>query len=312
MRFPRTLIRHPQPSIAQPHCYPLLVNFLSVICSVILSHLETHYPLSSVQWGFLEGRSTVTALLHCINEWLKALEDGKEVCAIFFDFQKAFDTVPHSPLVAKLHSFGLNKYILRWLNNYLSNHVQSVVVNGSESAPAEVLSGVPQGSVLGPLLFLIYIDDLPSVLHNLGPEDVLLYHVVSKEEDFALVQEAVSLLDNWSTDNHLNFNLTKCKYMIISRRLHPTLPNTPLLLSNHPLQRVFCYKYLGLLLTDNLSWSQHISFCCSKARQVLGLLYRRFYSFSNQETLKQLYLSLVRPHIEYGCQVCMGPPSGQG
>ena len=279
------------------------------VYSVILSHLETHYPLSSVQWGFLKGRSTVTALLHCTNEWLKALEDGKEVCAIFFDFRKAFDSVPHSPLMAKLHSLGLNEYILRWLNNYLSNRVQSVIVNGSESAPAEVLSGVPQGSVLGPLLFLIYIDDLPSVLHNLGPEvnlfadDVLLYHVISKEEDFALVQEAVSLLDNWSAHNHLNFNLTKCKFMIISRKLHPTLPTTPLLLSNHPLQRVFCYKYLGLLLTDNLSWSQHILSCCSKARQVLGLLYRRFYSFSNQETLKQLYLSLVRPHIEYGCQV---------
>ena len=159
------------------------------------------------------------------------------------------------------------------------------------------------------MLFLIYIDDLPSVLHILSPEvnlfadDVLLYHVVSKEEDFALVQEAVSLLDNWSVENHLNFNLTKCKYMIISRKFHPTLPNTPLLLSNYPFQRVFCYKYLGLLLTDNLSWSHHISSCCSKARQVLGLLYRRFYSFSNQETLKQLYLSLVRPHIEYGCQV---------
>ena len=155
-----------------------------------------------------------------------------------------------------------------------------------ESAPAEVLSGVLKALSLGLCSFsLLYIDDLPSVLHNLGPEvnlfadDVLLYHVVSKEEDFALVQEAVSLLDNWSVNNHLNFNLTKCKYMIISRKLHPTLPNTPLLLSNHPLQRVFCYKYLGLL--DNLSWSQHISSCCSKAWQVLGLLYRQFYNFSN-------------------------------
>ena len=87
------------------------------------------------------------------------------------------------------------------------------------------------------------------------------------------------------------------------QKASPYSPYYPLLLSNHPLQRVFCYKYLGLLLTDNLSWSQHISSCCFKAWQVLGLLYRRFYSFSNQETLKQLYLLLVRPHIEYGCQV---------
>ena len=205
------------------------------VYSVILSHLETHYPLSSVQWGFLEGCSTVTALLHCINKWLKALEKSVQ----YFLISRNCST---RCLILRLWQ---NYTLLDLMNTCYagSTTIFQIVFNQllltalslllPKSAPAKVLSGVPQGSVLGPLLFLIYIDDLPSVLHNLGPEvnlfadDVLLYHVVSKEEYFALVQEAISLLDNWSANNHLNFNPTKCKYMIISRKLHPTLPNTP-------------------------------------------------------------------------------------
>ena len=114
---------------------------------------------------------------------------------------------------------------------------------------------------------------------------------------------AISLIDRWSTTNFLNFNISKCKYMVISRKLNPTLPPTDLQLNGIPLQRVVTYKYLGLLLSNNLSWSAHISSVCNKARQVLGLLYRRFYSSTNPDALKQLYLSLVRPHLEYGCQV---------
>ena len=110
-------------------------------------------PVSCLSMGLfkLEGRSTVTALLHCTNEWLKALENGKEICAVFLDSRKAFNFVPHTPLMTKLVILGLDEHIICWLNNYLANRVQLVVVNGTISDPVPVLSGVP---VLGPLLFL--------------------------------------------------------------------------------------------------------------------------------------------------------------
>ena len=140
-----------------------------------------------------------------------------------------------------------------------------------------VLSGVPQGSVLGPLLCLIYIDDLPSVVQsllsdsnvNLFADDVLLHRVISSLADYASLQLAVSLIEAWSISNFLSFNAGKCKYMIISRKQSPIVPCNPLMLFGSPMERVECYKYLGLLLSTNLSWSAHIGSVCSKAKRIL-------------------------------------------
>ena len=279
------------------------------IYMLLMDHLNHSHPLSALQWGFLEGRSTVTALLHLTDQWLQALEEGLDICAVFFDFRKAFDSVPHLPLMDKIRSLDLHETISRWINNYLANRTQVVAVNGSESSVASVLSGVPQGSVLGPLLFLIYIDDLPGVVQNflskvnLFADDILLYHLISVLEDYATLQRAISLIEEWSITNFLNFNAAKCKYMIISRKRSPPSPEYPLRLFGCPMQSVDCYKYLGLLITNNLTWSTHIDSVCSRAKKILGLIYRRFYSSANQDTLKQLYTSLVRPHLEYACQV---------
>ena len=187
------------------------------IYKVLLEHLQLNHPLSAFQWGFLEGRSTVAALLHLTDHWLQALEAGHDICAVFFDFRKAFDSVPHMPLMEKINSLVPHEIIYRWINNYLADRTQAVVVNGSESSVTPVLSGVPQGSVLGPLLFLIYIDDLPSIVHgllskiNLFADDILLYHVISAPEDYEALQSAVSLIEEWSVSNFLSFNAGKCK-----------------------------------------------------------------------------------------------------
>ena len=303
-------------STGSPSCYrpisllPIVSKVLERhICNILMDHLQSLNFISNNQWGFLEGRSTVTALIKCTDDWLKELELGNDVCAIFFDFRKAFDSVPHEPLLRKLSTLNLDNCILTWLHNYLCNRQQAVIVDGDESESCSVLSGVPQGSVLGPVLFLVYINDLtrvivhPSSIVNMFADDVLLYHSISCSDDYLDAQQSITAIEQWSSDNYLQLNSLKCKSMIISRKKTPTTPHHALVLNNGTLEQVESYKYLGLLLTADLSWSSHISSICLKARKVLGLLYRRFYGNVSQDVLKQLYLSLVRPHLEYGCHV---------
>ena len=228
---------------------------------------------------------------------------------MFFDYRKAFDTVPHQPLIAKLRTLDLDHSIVYWLHDYLCDRTQSVVVGGESSDLLPVLSGVPQGSVLGPLLFLIYINDLPGIVLNftsrinLFADDVLLYHVITSAADYSILQDMICRIEQWSSTNYLYLHPSKCKYMTVSRKKSPSLPTEPLQLLGNELERVDCYRYLGVLLTSDLSWSPHVTNICTKARRVLGLLYRRFYGSTSQDSLKQLYLSLVRPHMEYACQV---------
>ena len=143
----------------------------------------------------------------------------------------------------------------------------------------------------------------PNSIVNMFADDVLLYHTISCPNDYSDAQHSVTAIEHWSSDNHLQLNALKCKCMIISRKKKPITPQCALILNGNNLEQVKSYKYLGLLLTADLSWSSHISSVCLKARKILGLLYRRFYGNLSQDALKQLYLSLVRPHLEYGCHV---------
>ena len=303
------------PAKSPDHFRP--VSLLSILSKVLERHvynliadqLDAVYPLSDCQWGFRAGRSTVSALLTTTTNWFALLEAGNEICAIFFDYRKAFDSVPHRPLLNKLITLNINPFLLRWITNYLTARHQHVVVDGEKSTAAKVLSGVPQGSVLGPLLFLIYINGINNTSLSSGAycvtfaDDVCIYRPISSLADYECVQDDISTVERWSIENYLSLNPSKCKYMLISRKRTPTVPSAPLLLHNLPLCKVNTFKYLGILLSDNLSWSPHVHAVCSKARQILGLLYRRFYNFSNSDTLIQLYTSLVRPHLEYACPV---------
>ena len=208
----------------------------------------------------------------------------------------------------KLQQTALNINILAWVGNYLTSRKQMVVVNGSSSSDSHALSGVPQGSILGPLLFPIYIDDLTYLPTSNGShsvlyaDDLLLFRTIKGREDFQLLQDDISSIDRWVQQNHLTFNSAKCKYMVISRKRRPTYPGV-LYLRDTPLEHLECFKYLGVILASDLSFSQHIDSVCSKARKILGLLYQRFYNNASKDTLLQLYLSLVRPHLEYASPV---------
>jgi len=189
---------------------------------LITDHLTEHHMLSDNQWGFSAGKGTITALLTTTHEWFGMLENGLAMCAIFFDYQNGFDSVPHRPLLTKLSRLGLDVNILRWIRNYLTCRHQKVVVNGSSSECTPVLSGVPQGSILGPLLFLIYVNDLASLTVSersqlvLYADDLVLYKPISTSHDYCDVQNDMATIEAWSLRNSLTFNAAQCKYMVIS------------------------------------------------------------------------------------------------
>ena len=293
------------------------ISLLSVLSKVlerhfhmlISDHLSEQYPLSNCQWGFQPNKSALSALISTTHDWLQQLEAGNEIGAIFFDFEKAFDRVPHQPLMSKLMGLGLDPYIMTWLHNYLANRRQSVVVGGTKSASSYAVSGVPQGSILGPLLFLIYIDDVtygpfsPGTRIVLYADDILLYRTILSNSDYSYLQSDANTVQDWVNCNHMSLNPSKCKFMLISRKRN-RINNPPMIIINGQiLESVPTFKYLGLLLTSDLSWSKHIEGACTKAKKILGLLYRRFYQHADQDTLCQLYISIVRPHMEYAAPV---------
>ena len=175
------------------------ISILSIISKVlervvyqyIFQHLCLTSPISPKQWGFLPGRSTTSALLSVIHNWLQQLDLGFDVCTVYFDLRKAFDSVPHRPLLQKLLDIQLNPYLVQWVSSYLTNRSQKVVVDGTSSPTLPVLSGVPQGSVLGPLLFLIFINDVTTQVSedsflSLFADDMALYRIIRSTADFSV------------------------------------------------------------------------------------------------------------------------------
>ena len=205
-------------------------------------------------------------------------------------------------------------HLLRWLSNYLLNRTQQTVVSGSNSTKTHAVSGVPQGSILGPLLFILYINDLstlpisPSSKIILYADDILLSCPIKSPSSFQSAQSDINLISSCISALHLTINPNKTKLMIITRkpaRFSSSLP--PLLISGHAIERVYSYKYLGILITSNLSWTPHIRSICTKTRKLIGILFRHFYHHSPPNALLKLYKSLILPHFLY-CSSVWDPP----
>ena len=181
---------------------------------------------------------------------------------VFFDFWKAFDTVPHRRLMTRLVELGIHPTLLAWLCSYLSRRCQHVVVNGQSSSSKYVLPGVPQGSVLGPLLFLIYIDTILSLelsgssKISLYVDDVLLYKPIVTSSSFHELEVDINNISMWMSINLMSLNTEKCKCMLLTNNKNSD--NPPLLLNNKVLEQVKQYKYLGVTISSILRWSPHI------------------------------------------------------
>ena len=182
----------------------------SFITDQIKNHMETNNLFTKCQHGFRQHRSCVTQLLEVLNDFTKLIEMKDNIDVIYLDFSKAFDTVPHMRLINKLKAYGIEGNLIKWITNFLSDRKQRVKVNSSYSDYAPVISGIPQGSILGPILFVIYINDLPEIIENsckIFADDTKLY--ASPKNKITLQSDLLSLLE-WSQVWQLKFNISKC------------------------------------------------------------------------------------------------------
>ena len=219
------------------------------------------------------------------------------------DFAKAFDTVPHDRLLSKLAFYGVSGPILNWVSLFLKTRDQCVVVEGRRSSTVSVDSGVPQGTVLGPLLFLLHINDLPSVVSSqvrLFADDCLMYRPIRSGADQACFQQDLAALERWGDAWGMRFNAKKCYIMRISRSRSPFTKFY--LLCDTVLQEVDSAKYLGVTLTNELKWSEHISATAKRGNSTLGFIRRNLRS-SPSRLKETAYLSLVRSVLEYGASI---------
>ena len=272
-----------------------------------MNHLIQEKLLSSKQHGFVNGRSTVTQLLNYLDRATEVIAEGKVVDVIYFDFAKAFDTVPHRRLLHKLESYGIKNETLAWIRSFLTNRHQVVKVNGVKLEKRKVLSGVPQGSVLGPLLFVLYINDLPEVVRAilyLFADDTKLLKAVTSRQDSILLQNDINALEEWSRIWLLRFHPKKCHVLTLGkfdniRHAHPYQ------LGDTMLEHVFSEKDLGVIFNSDLSFEEHILAQVRKANSMVGLIKRSFFHLS-PSLFRQLYTTFLRPHLEYA-QVVWSP-----
>lgn len=272
----------------------------SIITEDIIKHLEVNKLISNSQHGFRKGRSCLTNLLEFFHTMFSLYDKSRAIDILYLDFQKAFDKVPHKRLMAKVRSYGITGEVADWIENWLTGRKQRVVINGKSSSWREVTSGVPQGSVLGPLLFIIYINDLDEGLLSLiskFADDTKLGIDASDEAAIKQAQEALRKIGQWSEDWQMPFNVDKCKVMHIGSRNNKVKYE----LLGKELSTCSEEKDLGVIITDDLKSSRQCIEAEKKANKILGYIKRQFKT-RQPDTILKLHNALVRPHLEYAVQ----------
>ena len=278
-----------------------------IICSSLMQHLNRHNILYPLQHGFREKRRCESQLIEFVHDIAFNMQKGHQNDVVVMDFAKAFDKVAHNRLLYKLSSYGVKGNTLGWIGSFLSGRSQKVVLEGKSSSSAPVLSGVPQGSVLGPILFLIYINDLPEYVSNstvrLFADDTLLYLTIHNSLDCIKLQEDLNSLERWESDWQMSFDPVKCEVIHITTKKKPIIHKYTL--HGHTLSSVPQIKYLGVNISQDLKWNSHINSVSSKANQTLGFLKRNL-KINSQSIKEKAYKSIVRPKLEY-CNTVWDP-----
>ena len=274
----------------------------SIISSQLTDFLLSHKLLNKQQHGFLKRHSTSTNLLDSINDWSISLRNQSSTIVAYVDFQRAFDSLSHNKLIHKLISYGISGNLLYWIQSFLTNRTQIVRVGNHLSNPCPVSSGVPQGSVLGPILFILFINDVTDSFHDtvyaqLFADDIKIYTTLTHPSDYTSFQNHLDLIHTWSSTWQLPISHSKCNVFEIGKRFQP-LNNHTFHISSIPLTSLQSTSDLGITIDNTLSFNNHIQGIIVRANQRSHLIHRCFLS-KNATSLLRAYKVYVRPLLEY-------------
>ena len=289
--------------------------FERIVYDYLFDFICTNNILYDYQFGFRPGHSTQQAIITLIDKITKSLDNDDIVISLFIDLKKAFDTVDHRILLRKLYAYGIRGTMLKWIESYLSGRTQYVVFDGQESEIHGIQCGVPQGSILGPLLFILYMNDICNVsdifFAIMYADDTSL--VVNGKDLNALIQllnTALIDLCTWFKANRLSLNTTKTFYMIFHRARikHMSGVADSIVMDNTILAKTSSLKYLGVIVDHKLNWIEHISYVRNKVSKGIGIMYKAR-RFLNKKSLLSLYHSYIYPYLIYCIEVwgCAAP-----
>lgn len=287
----------------------ILSNFAKVFEMSLYTCIYPHikHQLSPYQHGFMENRSTTSNLLSFTQYVVDVLDQQGQVDVVYTDFSKAFDRICHSIVLDKLYSFGFSQSLITFFTSYLKNRLQFVSYNDCQSDEYFSTSGVPQGSNLGPLLFLIFINDIADVIDCqklLFADDLKLYNKINNMHDCLSLQENLYNVQVWCKKNNLHMNISKCKVVTYCRKNVPLLFNYKF--DSLILSRCDLLRDLGVMFDSKLCFDHHISYIANSSFKTLGFIIRNTLSFNNANALKCLYFSLIRTKLEY-CSIVWYP-----
>jgi hypothetical protein len=277
--------------------------FELIVCNSFKTILARHISIS--QHGFIPGRSTSTNLVEFTNKVINEMEKHYQIDVVYTDFSKAFDSICHRKALDSLYTFGFSLNFVKWFSSYLTNRVQYVMIENQKSKVIRVTSGVPQGSHIGPWLFLIFIDRITEVVKNSNvlvfADDIKIFRTIKEGCDTDRLQEDINSLSEWCDRYSLHLNINKCKIMSFHRKKNPII--NVYNINNVELPRVYETIDLGVTFVENITFNRHIDNIIAKANSMFGFVKRWTGEFNDMSTILVLYFSYIRSQVEYAAIV---------